>query len=268
MFTVLLAVAISADLQIAASRTLLASVVTPANQPIVDLEADDFVVREAGQARDILSLRIADYPVIVLIDNSRARDFETIRAAASQFIDRVGQRPVAVGTLAEPPTIVASFDDERSVVLARLNAMKADSAGQGMLLQGIANAARLVSNSGALFSAIVVISAAPVDASRGALNELLGQVLASRAAVHVVANGSGEEISSIDELRGISEQTKGQFTTIYAVASYQIALDHLADQMATEIMVEYIVPTAAAPTGEVMVGVRLPGAVVRGLGVR
>lgn len=241
---------------------------TARNEPIIDLEADDFVVREGGQDREILGMRIADYPVVVLVDNSRERDFEAIRSAAAQFIDRVGHRPIALGTLANPPALVASFDDDRATLRARLDQVKPASAGNGMLLRGIADAARVVGDSGTLFSAIVVISAAPSDASNGALNELLGQILASGAVVHVVANGSDDDATSMDELRGVSEQTKGQLTTIYTAASYEIALDRLADQMATEIMIEYLVPTSGSPRGDVMVGVRLPGAVVRGLGVR
>lgn len=267
MVGVFVAVALSAHLQAAVSRTVLASV-TARNEPIIDLEADDFVVREGGQNREILAVRIADYPVVVLIDNSRERDFDAIRSAAARFIDRVGQRPIALGTLANSPALIASFDDDRAAVRARLDQVKPASAGDGMLLRGIADAARVVADSGTLFSAIVVISSAPSDASSGALNELVGQILASGAVVHVVANGSGDEAASMDELGGISEQTKGQFTTIYSAASYQIALDRLADQMATEMMIEYLVPAAGSTNGDVMVGVRVPGAVVKGLGVR
>lgn len=254
--------------QTGASRTVLASVVTPGNQPLVDLEADDFVVRESGQPREILSVRIADYPIIVLVDNSHERDLDTIRAAAASFIERVGQRPVALGTLADPPAMIATFDDDRTTVLARLDAIKASLPGDGMLIQGIANAARIISGSGAVFSAIVVISAVPVDGSRGPLNEFVGQIVGSGATVDVVANGSEIEAASTEELRGLTEQTKGQFTTIFAAPSYQIALDHLADQLATEMMIEYIVPRGGAPGADVMVGVRVPGATVRGLGVR
>ena len=60
----------------------------------------------------------------------------------------------------------------------------------------------------------------------------------------------------------------GQFTTIYSRDSYAIALDHLADQMASEMMIDYFVPPDAPPSSDTTVGVRVPGAVVSGLGVR
>ena len=62
------------------------------------------------------------------------------------------------------------------------------------------------------------------------------------------------------------QQTHGEFTTIYAAASYQSALDRLADRMSSEMMIEYLVPVGSKPN-DVKVGIRVLGARVRGLGV-
>jgi hypothetical protein len=67
-------------------------------------------------------------------------------------------------------------------------------------------------------------------------------------------------------LRAIAEQTRGEYTTIYSAASYQAALDRLADRLTSELMIEYLVPVGSKPN-DVKVGVRLVGARVRGLGV-
>src|SRR5256885_13597217 len=56
------------ELQTGASRVALASVTDPGNKPLVDVSADDFVIQEAGVAREILSVRPADYPIVVLLD--------------------------------------------------------------------------------------------------------------------------------------------------------------------------------------------------------
>ena len=47
--------------QTGASRTALASITDPRNTPLVDVGADDFVIQEGGAAREILSVRPADY---------------------------------------------------------------------------------------------------------------------------------------------------------------------------------------------------------------
>ena len=251
------------------ARTVLVTVVDRNRAPLVDLEADDFVVRESGQPREIFTLRIADYPVVVLVDTSAGsrKDADAMRLAAARFITRVGQRPIAVGTLGSPPRVVAQFTDDRSTVLQQIERLMTDASPDIPFLQAIAGASRLVRDAGQPFSAIVVISAtAPPPIAGG--DGLLGQIIDSRAYVYVVANRAGAPPSAVDQLRGLSEQTRGQFTTIYSADSYAIALDHLADQMASEMLIEFIVPPGAPPSSDATVGVRVPGAVVRGLGVR
>src|SRR3954468_6780553 len=63
------------------SRTALVTVSDARNRVIVDLGPDDFVITERGQAREILDARMADYPVVVLIDTGSAarENFEDIR---------------------------------------------------------------------------------------------------------------------------------------------------------------------------------------------
>jgi len=65
-----LSLVFSAQVQAAAARTVLATVLNSRNQPMVDVEVDDFVVRESGQPREVLSVHIADYPIALLIDNT------------------------------------------------------------------------------------------------------------------------------------------------------------------------------------------------------
>ena len=68
-------------------------------------------------------------------------------------------------------------------------------------------------------------------------------------------------------MRLVADQTRGQFTAIFAAPSYDAALDRLADRLAIELMVQYLVPPGPK-AGDVQVGVRVPGARVVGLGVK
>jgi hypothetical protein len=47
-----------------------------------------------------------------------------------------------------------------------------------------------------------------------------------------------------------------------------VALDHLADRLSAEMMVEFIEPPGSVSGVDVKMGVRIPGARVRGLGVK
>lgn len=283
MRTVLIPVVIAAaallpapaqPLQTGASRTALAIVLDAKSHPIVDLGADDFVIQEGGQAREVLSVRIADYPVVVMLDNgSDARtDFALMRKAVERFVERLGPRPIAIGTVGDPAKMLTTFDDDRQKIVEALEGLDVVPTARSMLLQGTAVGADAIRATGTIFSALVVLSATPSDGSRRSADELIASVVDSRAVLHVIANratqivGQLGQIRSGQALRSIAEQTRGQFTVIYSPASYQAALDHLSDRLTSEMMVEYLVPPDSKPV-DVRVGVRVAGAKVRGLGV-
>ncbi len=258
---------------------MLAAVVTGQGRPVVDVSLDDFVVTEGGQPREVLDAHVADYPFAVVLDDrpAAASSVVFVRAAARRFIERVGERPMALFKLTDGAHPITTLDDDRATVLERLVDLKAGVETPQSPLETIANAAALLKGSGAPFSAIVVIAAAPVDASALVRGELLPQVIESGAAVHVV-QAQAAEANALDDptapdptapdlLRLITEQTHGQFTAIFSTVSYNAALDRLADRLAIEMMVQYLVPPGPK-VGDVQVGVRLPGARVVGLGVR
>lgn len=263
--------------QLFGSRVVLATVIDTGNRPLTELEPDDFVVDEGGQRREILSLHMADYPIAVLLDEtadmgSRVRDADAIRGAAARFISRVGERSVAVGTLTDPDHFFISLDDDRATVLDRLRRFSAPGAGASadpLVLQATAHAALAIRDTGSPFAAIVILSARPVSASQVTDASFLTPILASGAPVYVVANRAAAtgDAADNDALRALAEQTHGLYTTIYSSVSYAIALDRLADRLATEMMIEYEVPGGAPAAGDVRVGVRIPGARATGLGV-
>jgi hypothetical protein len=278
----ILAIAVLADAspgdsQQAMSSHVLLATVAAGNHALVDLGPDDFVIEEGGATRDVFDMHVADYPLVVLIDNSAAarNDLEAIRDAAARFVSRVGERAVAVGTLADPPALLASFDDERAKVLAEIRRVSVDPSAGLMPLQAIARAVAAIENAGTSFSAIVVISARAIEPAEIGSSDLLTPILASRASIHVIArrsaaaaeHGPTRADGDGDVLRQLSTLTRGQYTTIYSPASYGIALDGLADRLAAEVMIEYLEPPGQGTRGEVRVGVKIPGARVTGLGV-
>ncbi len=262
----------SAEPQTGASRLALASVTDPRNRPMVDVSADDFVIQEGGAAREILSVRPADYPIVILLDTgSDARaDFPWIQKAVARFIELIGPRPIALVTFGGTPALVATFEDDRQTVLAKLGATAAGASTGSLLLQGAALAGQTIHATGALFSAIVVLSATSADASRNPADELMAPVVDSNAILHVVANRPGQTVGgalrSNPALRALAEQSRGEFTVIYSASSYRAALDRLADRLTTEMMIEYLVPVGSKPN-DVKVGIRVAGARIRGLGV-
>jgi hypothetical protein len=262
----------SAEPQTGASRVALAAVTDPRNRPLVDVGADDFVIQEAGAAREVLSVRPADYPIVVLLDTGSEghADFPLMQAAAAHFIERIGQRPIALGTLGGTPAMLTAFEDERKTVLEKLGVLAAEPSGGSMLLKGTALAAQTIRATGTLFSSVVILSATAADTSQEPPDEMIAPVVDSNATLHVIANRPGQDAAggarSNPALRVLAEQSHGDFTVIYSSASYQAALDRLADRLTSEMMIEYLVPVGSKPN-DVKVGVRIIGAKVRGLGV-
>src|SRR5262249_16579763 len=151
----------------------------------------------------------------------------------------------------------------------------ANRSANAKVLEGAAIGANALREAGVTFSAIVIISASAADATQETPREPFKAVVDSGAFVDVIANRPvssnavpGSTGSRAETLRALADQTHGQFTTIYSVPSYPIALDRLADRLATELLLQYIVPAGTRATSDVKVGVRLPGARVNGLGVR
>lgn len=263
----------AADSQTGASRFALVTVLDQRSKPVVDIGDDDFVVQEGGAAREILSVRPADYPVVLVIDTGRdARgEFDLIRKAAAHFIERLGPRPLGIVTAGGTPKLIAGLEDERETIGERLADIAADPNAGGTVLQGAALAAETITRAQLLFSSIVILSASAVDASEGPPDPMLASIVDSNAILHVVANRSaqtmpGSGFRAAAAIRAIAEQSRGEYTTIFSAASFQSALDRLAERLTTEMLVEYIVPVGSKPN-DVKLGVRLPGARVRGLGV-
>jgi len=260
--------------QTGASRTALAIVSDARNKAIVDVGADDFVIQEAGQAREVLSVRVADYPVVVMLDSGGdARlDLPLMRKAVQRFIERLGPRPIAIGTIADPPRMLTTFDDDHQKLLDALEHLEVAPGTRSDLLQGAALGADTIRATGAPFSALIVLSSTPADGTSRTADELVATIVDSGAVLHVIANrstqvvGQSGNIRSGQAMRTIAEQTRGAYTVTYSAASYQPALDRLSERLTSEMMIEYLVPPGSKPL-DVKVGVRLAGAKVRGLGV-
>jgi hypothetical protein len=261
-----------------ASRLVLATVTDAQNRALADLGPDDFVVTENGRAREVVAVYQADYPVIVVVDNStEARsDFDAIRSAVNRFLSRIGERFVGVGTLANPPALLTSLEDDRSAVLARLDRLTAGPSSVLMPIEAVAVAVEAVRENGSPFSAVVVVSAHAIDAAQPQNIRLLPEIFESGAIVHVLSRSSpattprGRAYAPRlqgDLLRDLADQTRGYFTTVFSAPSYGVALNNLADRMGTEVMVEYVAPPGPPLEGEVQIGVRIPGAHLRALRV-
>ncbi len=119
---------VTAQSGLGSARTVLAAVVSGQGRPVVDVGLDDFVVTEGNAARDILDVHVADYPLAIVLDDRAefASSIAAVGAAARRFIQRVGERPVALLRLSSGAQPLVTLDDERST---RAGAARGDHPG-------------------------------------------------------------------------------------------------------------------------------------------
>ncbi|HMD37052.1 MAG TPA: hypothetical protein VKH42_18890 [Vicinamibacterales bacterium] len=191
---------------------------------------------------------------------------------ARRFIERLGaDRPIIAATLGESARAIAGFDEPRATMLERLAALEPDGpvppgAEPPHVVSGLAVAAGALQATESLFSGVVMLSAAPgAESPAAAGNDPIAAIVRSGATIHAIVNQSSGT-GGVAELRRLVAQTRGELTTVYSAASYQAALDRLADRLSSELLIEYISPAGSKAT-DVKVGIRIPGARVRGLGV-
>ena len=196
---------------------------TPRESPTVNVSADDFVVEEGHDERDILSARVGDYPVAILLDvgsgsagSGSPQTLEAITNAVINFVTRIGRRPVAVATLTDPPAILANFEDDRERVLSQLATVSATPADVLRPLPALTRASELIAESKPPFSVVVVLTARPVDLTEQPIAERITSILDSGAALHVIAlrqsvAGPPGPNDERDLLQTLSAQTHGQY---------------------------------------------------------
>jgi hypothetical protein len=259
--------------QAGASRVLLVEVFGPGNQALVGLESADFAIDEGGEPRDVFAAYPADYPVVILVDDTPPdEEVDAIRSAAEHLIERIGQRPIVVGTLSSP-SLLTSFDDDRAALLQKLRALRRSVASAPtMPHDGLTAAVGALRDADAVFASIIVVASRPEEAAAEGGGPALAPVLQSGAIVHAVIRNPRPMPPAAPSppgrpalIRELADQTGGQYVTIYSMGSYRVALDRIADRLAGETILEYMVPEGSVAGGAVRVGVRIPGARVRGL---
>ena len=267
------------------SRFALVSAADKDGAPILGLAADDFVIEDGGTRCVVLGATPASYPVAILVDTSSfARsDFQQLRDAVHQFIGALSGRDVALFASSALPTRVVDFTRDVGQLEDGIAHTFAQPNSAPRTLDAIADAARSLRERRGSLTRIVVISAGGPDSSSRTPREVLDAVVASRSIVDVVdlqethtrANRDDErssktvipsQLRSDNDaalLRALSQSTLGIYERIVTPSGYAVSLQKVRGQILSEVVVEYAV--APELPRNLRVGVRLPGAVVRGI---
>ena len=268
-----LAIATSAMATLSAQadeRVIYASVVDKDGTPILDLTTKDFIVREDGQAREVLRVARDSDPlqIALLVDNSvsmRPR-LSQLRRAVTAFIDSTREDvQLAIITLAERPTILAGYTTDRAALRKAVDNMFAYEAAN-YLLDGIAETSQGLAKRTMWRSAIAVITGTGPEMSYRQYTEVLRFFRAGGASLHVVqlGTGFGAQGREIVVNRGTSE-TGGRFDQVLVPAGLEVKSRQLATELSNQYRVTYARPSRLVPPSKTEVSVRRQDLKARGM---
>ena len=267
---VLLAAAPNAALAQADERVIYTSVVDKDGTPVLDLTIKDFIVREDGQAREILRVARDNDPlqIALLVDNSvsmRPR-LSMLRKAVAAFIDATREDvQLALITLAERPTVLVGYTTDRAALRKAAENLFAYEAAN-YLLDGIAETSQGLVKRTMWRSAIAVITGTGPEMSYRQYTEVLRFFRAGGASLHVVQMGSGigAQGREIVVSRGTSE-TGGRFEEVLAQTALELKARQLATELSNQYRVTYARPPRLVPPSKTDVSVRRPDLRARGM---
>ena len=277
--------------QAPASRFVLASVADKDGDPVGGMTADDFIVHEGGAECETLNASPAQYPVAIVVDTTQSarQDFQQLRTAVAQFVDRMSGREVALYTFGERAMKTTEFTRDITKVRRAVDGLFAQPEAESHVLDAIIESAKNIQKREAPISLILVVSTGSNDQSSRTPREVFEAVLPSRSMIHIVEmrsptasgrliNPRGRRSSTSDRraeaalgleelLRGLGERTRGRYDLVYSPSGFYTALDGLQRQLSAEVFLEYLACTSGRSEGGLQLGARLPGATVRGIGL-
>jgi hypothetical protein len=254
-------------------RVIYTSVVDRDGAPVLDLTLKDFIVREDGQAREVLRVARDNDPlqIALLVDNSVSMrpHLSLLRRAVTAFIDATREDvQLALITLAERPTILVGYTTDRAALRKAAVGMFAFEAAN-YLLDGIAETSQGLSKRTMWRSAIAVITGAGPEMSYRQYTEVLRFFRAGGASLHVVqvGGGLGGQGREIVVSRGTSE-TGGRFDEVLVPTSLELKSRQLATELSNQYRVTYARPGRLVPPSKTEVSVRRPDLKARGMLVK
>ena len=254
-------------------RVIYASVVDKDGTPVLDLTVKDFIVREDGQAREVLRVAQDDEPlqIALLVDNSTAMRsrLTQLRKATAAFVDAAREGvPIALITLAERPTIVVGYTTDRAELHKAIDKMFAFEAGN-YLLDGIAETSQGLAKRTMWRSAIAVLTALGPEFSYRQYTEVLRFFREGGASLHVLqlGMGLGSQGREIVVTRGTSE-TGGRFEEVLTPAALELKAQQLGKEISHQYRVTYARPARLVPPKKAEVSVRRPNLRARGVLLR
>jgi hypothetical protein len=257
----------------AAQRSIYVSALDEKGAPVPGLGPTDFIVREDGQAREVLSVGPADDPmqIALLVDNSQAgeqyvRDYrEALPAFINAMTSGGAKHQIAVITMAERPTIAVDYTTDPAMAIKGAQRIFSFSGSGTYLLDGIIETSQGLAKRAAERPVIVAVTTEGPELSDRQYQAVLEPLKFSGAAFHVFILGrpvNSDHDRSVVLNQG-SSQTGGRYETVLIGTALSGRLLQLATELRNQYKVTYARPPRLVPPEKVTVTAAKPGLTMR-----
>jgi VWFA-related protein len=262
-------------------RGMYVSVVNRDAQPVTDLSAREFVVREDGVAREVLMAEKAEDPITIalLVDNSQAATgvVSDVRRALKSFVEQMGgKNPIAVTTFGERPTILQDYTlvvPQLTRAVERIFPVPSSGA---YLLEALKQVATGFSKRDFDRGVMVAICTEGPEFSELNYEQVLPVLRGSGAAVDAFvfqARATPDPADPNVRSRAVvldagPRETGGRRVDLLTSMALDGALKTLATQLTNEYRITYARPESLIPPEKIEVSVTRPGLDARGTPIR
>jgi len=262
----------------AIQRSIHASAVDQAGNPVADLGPSDFTVREDKVTREVLRVSRATDPmhIALLVDDSPAvqRYLQDFRSSLSAFVTALqedtlpsGHHSVAIITFASRPTIRTNYTTDPATLQKGAQNIFPQQASYPTLLDAIAEASDGLSKQHAQRPVIVAVTTEAQDASFRHYDQVLESLRDSGAMLYVFDVGSqtnAQQDRSIVLGQG-TEESGGLFESVIAPQGLSGHMTKLAHELTHQYLVTYARPNSLIPPERVTVSSAKAGVTARGI---
>lgn len=260
-------------------RSMYVSAVNGSGQPVTGLDADDFRVREDGQAREVLRATPASTPIDIamLIDNSQSAGpiVNDLRQALEPFVTSLASdgHQIALIGLADRPTVLVDYSSSAERLAAGVKRIFAQEGSGTLLLDGLIDVTRVLQRRESDRRAIVVITTEGTDFSNVGYERTLEVLRGSGVQLFAFVVGApGRASLTNEEARNRSivldrgtTATGGDLDQLLSSMSIAPALQRLAAELRGQYHVVFAHPGAIVPAEEVEVEAVAEGVTARGV---
>ncbi len=240
-------------------------------KPLAGLNAADFNLEDAGISCEIVGVEAASYPLAVILDTSSyARsDFRALQTAVEEFVQAVPAREMAVYAGGATPSIVQDFTRDRSRVVRAIASEVAAPNGSTHTLEMIVRASHDLAERKSPIGGVVAISAGGIEMNPPGARLALQTLLSNNTILNVIEQRSlrleqgAAQTDQGDIFRNLAARAHGRYFGGAGPAVYQAGLAGIAQQLGSQVILEYIAPPGAKEG--LSVRVKPPGVVVMAL---